>query len=118
MSPGIHQRISAPGITLLIRGIPAFALPIVLSYGALSILQKFIDVSFSVRSRLAICTISLPVYFLSRFLWNETKIKRSARLLDADEVPVLKGKLPGNLDIVREWDQSFSDKSQIGTYHI
>ena len=41
--------------------------------------------------------------------------KRTAASLGAIEAPSDKGRLPGNLDIVRQWDESMSKGSYVGT---
>ena len=108
------SRISSPGLLFLVKSTPNFVLPLIGFHGAFVITEKYFRRVVPKPIRIICYVLSVPIYFVSRVLWSQIWNKVKAASLGLAEVPAVSGKLPGNLDVVREWEGMGKGTSYVG----
>ncbi|KDQ49955.1 hypothetical protein JAAARDRAFT_142639 [Jaapia argillacea MUCL 33604] len=95
-----------PGMSYLVANIFSFSFlaPVVVTF---VIDDLLVATGFSLRVPIwvstPLCLASAPLSFILRRLWKKCMDTRAAAKLGARLAPVIKGKLPGNLDIMIEF---------------
>lgn len=104
----------SPGATFVLKSLPGFLIPVLGLKALFFTLRNNHDVLLpSVVTCLAYIALN-PLLFLLRVVLTSWRHERDAARMGAVQVPVLRGRSPGNYDVVKQlayaWDNGYVGK--------
>ena len=90
-----------PGLNFILRGLTRLSLPALSILGVIYVLDDVVGCyQFPLLLKWSLVGAVGPLYAIAQNVWVTTKQDREMRALGAREVPVVRGRWPGSLDVL------------------
>ena len=101
--------LATPGVSYIARGLVNFLIPAAGVYGGLHILSDVLGLPIPTLTKLIAALCASPAPSFTKGIYERVQQRRQAKAWGAVPVPVIKGKWPGNFDVLLNMKRAFEE---------